>query len=365
MQNIEKIRFIDAFSGLGGFGLCVSRVAKKLGIEAECVASIEFDESCRLTYEKNFGHPQTHCDITKIDIDGLPNHNLLMGGFPCQPFSRNGKFYNKNEKTLGDDDRKNLVNYLIEILVAKQPEFFLFENVKELSTIKNSDGTSCLGTILSNIKDVGYDVEWKILDAKDYGLPQQRKRIYLVGRRGGGHGTFIWPKKTSKMPFPCVRDILEQNVDEKYLVEHTWRKRKNIKLPGYKWEKMVELYNSGEWAKPVEPTGKIEPLAILYNDTPSNGPRQQDKLYSIMGVSPTIATIVLSIPAFDTPQGWRQLTPRECARLQGYPDSYILPEKDSVAYKQVGNSIALNVVSEVISCILNPKMENSLFEGLK
>lgn len=359
------LRYIDAFSGLGGFGICASRVAKELGIESECVASIEFDEDCRKTYEKNFGHPQTHCDITKVDINSLPEHNLLMGGFPCQPFSRNGKFYNKNEKTLGEDDRKNLVNYLIEILVAKQPDLFLFENVKELTTIKNSDGSSFFNTIILNLQDIGYDVSWKVLDAKDYGLPQQRKRVYLVGRKGSEKPTFIWPKAIRKNPPVSVKDILEPVVDSKYLVEPIWRKRKNIKLPGYKWEKMVELYNSGEWAKPVEPTGKIEPLAILYNDTPSNGPRQQDKLYSIMGVSPTIATIVLSIPSFDAPQGWRQLTPRECARLQGYPDSYILPEKDSVAYKQVGNSIALNVVSEIISCMISPRIEESVTQGFK
>lgn len=352
---MPTLKYIDAFSGLGGFGICASRVAKEINIESECVASIEFDKNCRLTYEMNFGHPQTHNDITAVHPSSLPIHNLLLGGFPCQPFSRNGKFYNKNDKTLGDDDRKNLVNYLLGILEVQQPEFFLFENVKELTTIKNSDGSGCLDTILSNIREIGYQVDWKVLDAKDFGLPQQRKRIYIVGRRGSGHDEFVWPKEIHKQPALCVKDILEETVDEKYLVETLWRKRKNLRNPGYKWEAMVELYNSGRWQKPTSPTGKIEPLAILYGDTPSGGPRQQDKIYSVMGISPTIATIPLSIPTFDTPQGWRQLTPRECARLQGYPDSYILPKKDSIAYKQVGNSIALNVVSKVILSILIPE----------
>jgi len=360
---MTTLKYIDAFSGLGGFGICASRVAKEINIGSECVASIEFDKNCRLTYEMNFGHPQTHNDITTVDPGSFPIHNLLMGGFPCQPFSRNGKFYNKNDKTLGDDDRKNLVNYLLGILEVKQPEFFLFENVKELTTIKNTDGTSCFNTILSNIREIGYEVDWKVLDAKDYGLPQQRKRIYIVGRRGTGNDMFIWPEKIHKSPTPCVLDILEKDVADRYLVESVWRKRKNMKKPGYKWESMVELYNSGKWKNPSSPTGKIEPLAILYGDTPSGGPRQQDKLYSVMGISPTIATIPLSIPAFDTPQGWRQLTPRECARLQGYPDSYILPEKDSIAYKQVGNSIALNVVMKIISNILLPEKIEGVMHG--
>ena len=151
MGSISKIRFIDAFSGMGGFKLSIERAAGYFGLESECVASIEFDNDCRLTYEKNFGHPQTHCDITKIDIDELPEHDFLMGGFPCQPFSRNGKFYNKNNRTLGDDDRKNLVEYLIEILEKKRPMYFLFENVKGLLAIKKEDGSSCLETILSKI----------------------------------------------------------------------------------------------------------------------------------------------------------------------------------------------------------------------
>lgn len=357
---MQILKYIDAFSGLGGFGICASRVSKEISIESECVASIEFDNDCRKTYENNFGHPQTHNDITTVDISSLPIHNLLLGGFPCQPFSRNGKFYNKNDKTLGDDDRKNLVNYLLEILESKRPEFFLFENVKELTTIKNADGSGCLDTILSNIREIGYEVEWKVLDAKDFGLPQQRKRVYIVGRRGTGYEKFVWPRKIIQQPPVCVMDILEETVDEKYLVETVWRKRKNLRNPGYKWDTMKELYNSGRWPKPVYPTGKIEPVAILYGDTPSGGPRQQDKIYSVMGISPTIATMQLSIPTFDTPQGWRQLTPRECARLQGYPDSYILPQKDSVAYKQVGNSIALNVVSKVIYSILKPETVESI-----
>jgi DNA (cytosine-5)-methyltransferase 1 len=351
----KVMRFVDAFAGIGGFRIC-AEAAGNSDLSCECVASIEFDDACRETYARNFGHKPTHCDITKINPCELPDHDLLMGGFPCQPFSKNGKFYNHNDKTLGDDDRKNLVMYLLAILAEKSPKAFVFENVKELATIRNTDGTGFLDTLLENLKSLGYAVQYKVLDAKDFGLPQQRKRIYIVGHKGN-QDAFIWPSGVQYKR--SVSDILESKVDEKYLIEPVWRKRMNLRLPSNKWDSMVAMYESGRWPRPLAPTGEVTPLAILYGDTPSGGPRQQDKLYSVMGVSPTIATMELSVPCFDTPQGWRKLTPRECARLQGFPDSFVLPSKDAVAYKQIGNSIAINVVKSVVSMVIKQMMANS------
>jgi site-specific DNA-cytosine methylase len=151
----------------------------------------------------------------------------------------------------------------------------------------------------------------------------------------------------------CVRDILKSGVGSEYNIEHIWRKRKNLRLPGMRIEALREAYKDPTWAKErsaTSPTMEISPVAIIYGDTPSGLPRQQDKLYSTWGVSPTIATF--SIPPFDVDGIWRLLTPRECARLQGLPDTFLLPKNDVLAYHQIGNSVAQNVVSAIASNIL-------------
>ena len=343
-----KLRLLDAFAGIGGIRLGFQTAAASSGTELECVAAIEWDKEARKTYEKFFGHQPQYADITAIgDMSVLPDHDILVGGFPCQVFSRNGKFYNKNDRTLGDDDRKNLVTYLFQILAAKKPSAFMFENVKEILTIKNSDGTSFFNTIVDNANKLGYMMLWAVLDAADFGLPQQRRRVFMVGFRDSmAFNKFYFPKKCGKGT--CIRDVLEPSVDAKYLAERLWGKRKNVKLPGTRMDAMMLAYQDPKWASErvaSSPTMRINPVAIVYGDTPSGAPRQQDKLYSQWGISPTIATF--STPTVDVDGVWRLLTPRECARLQGLPDAFQLPENDHLAYRQVGNGVAQNVVSAV------------------
>lgn len=384
------IRFVDTFAGIGGFHIGVKKACSELGLTCECVKSVEFDPNACETYEKNFGiDPQGDMNQTK---DGgaklFPDHDILLGGFPCQPFSRNGKYYNKNDRKVAEDeDRALLCHRLFEILEAKQPKFFVFENVKEIATIENHDGSSVLETIIANLKSLGYLVEKEIMDSRDFGLPQQRKRMYFVGVRKDLDLYYKFPK-----PIPLttsVEDILEKKVSDKYLLKNLWRNRKigqeewsvlegigkirEIKGESKYADKLEQVwqqktngswdpdasvsrlealeiaYNSGEWDIPKEKTRSIHPVAIIYGDTPSGLPRQQDKLYSTKGVSPTIATF--STPNFDIPSGWRMLTPRECARLQGFPDDFVLPTRDSVAYKQVGNAVSTNTAAAVIKSL--------------
>ena len=343
-----KFRIVDAFAGIGGIRLGFETAANASGDEIECSAAIEFDKDSRKTYELNFGHAPQYSDITAIgDMSSVPDHDVLVGGFPCQVFSRNGKFYNKNDRTLGDDDRKNLVTYLFQILAAKKPRAFLFENVKEILTIRNTDGTKFFDTIVDNANDLGYMMLWAVLDSADFGLPQQRRRVYMVGfRDSGSFGRFYFP--SGKQGRACIRDILEPEVDQKYLAERLWSKRKNVRLSGTRMDAMRMAYESHRWVKERSadsPTSKISPVAIVYGDTPSGAPRQQDKLYSQWGISPTVATF--STPTVDVDGVWRLLTPRECARLMGLPDSFLLPANDHLAYKQVGNGVAQNVIVEI------------------
>lgn len=330
------------------------RAAKATGVETKCVAAIEFDKDSCKTYALNFGHEPEYGDITGIgDMSVLPDHDVLLGGFPCQVFSRNGKFYNKNDRTLGDDDRKNLVTYLFKILAAKRPSAFLFENVKEMLTIKNSDGTSFFETIKDNIASLGYAMVHAVLDAKDYGLPQQRRRVYMVGFRDDldSPRRFSFPAPSGSSG--CIRDVLQGEVDGKYLIERIWVNRKNVRLPGMRMDALRLAYADPKWEMERsirKPTGEILPVAIIYGDTPSGLPRQQDKLYSTWGVSPTIATF--STPPIDADGVWRLLTPRECARLQGFPDDFRLPDNNTLAYHQVGNSVAIPVVMAIATRML-------------
>lgn len=349
-----KLKIVDAFAGVGGLRMGFERAASEMGVVAKCVAAIEFDKDSRKTYLANFHHEPEYGDIRDIgDMSVLPCHDVLIGGFPCQPFSRNGKFYNKNDRTLGDDDRQHLVTYLFKILEMKRPKMFLFENVKEMMTIKNADGSLFFDTIQDNVAMLGYEMFHAVLDAKDYGLPQQRRRVYMVGFRDelDASGRFSFPEPSGTPG--CIRDILEDGVDGKYLIERLWSKRKNIKLPGMRMDALRLAYKDKRWEKERsarKPAGEILPVAIVYGDTPSGLPRQQDKLYSIWGVSPTIATF--STPPIDVDGVWRLLTPRECARLQGFPEEFVLPDNDMLAYRQVGNSVAQNVVVAVAKKML-------------
>jgi len=358
------MKYIDTFSGLGGFSLAIKEVVGKSAI---CALAIDFDKNVCQTFKTNFGI-ESYGNIRDLKNEDIPDHDIIFGGFPCQPFSRNGKWFNKNDKTLGnEEERGNLFLELVRILVSKKPKYFLFENVKGLLSMNNMDGSSCFDTIVDNLQCAGYDVHTKILDAADFGVPQQRERIFFVGIRSDLEQSFRFPE-----PFLSnlsIEDILEDKVPEKYFIANLWKKR-IIKAGGpisgrgktnhgfpkghSRYEVIKWLYDNNS-KKPTKKTGKIESVAILYGDTPSGLPRQQDKIYSIKGISPTIATF--STPAVDSPQGIRQLTPRECARLQGFPENYIFPSKDAVAYKQIGNSVAVPVIVALVKQILGNKYD--------
>jgi len=404
---MDELRLIDTFAGIGGFRLAAEAAAKEAGLKPRCVLSVEIDKSARKTYAANFGDEPRE-DMTKIPAVEFPEHDLLLGGPPCQPFSKNGKWYNKHDKTLGDDDRKNLFFRLMDVLQAKRPKFFVFENVKEIRTIRNMDGESLYyETLMENLRGCGYDVQCEVLDSKDFGLPQQRRRAYFVGTRSDLGLKYSYPEKVELAK--CVGDILEDpaKVSGDYLLSRLWKRRKygvreNDGVP-HDVDKIIEEMEAkgkegktlevelspeasfnpefatllkkrwakakaagktcltrfdvlriatkcGAWKKPDGKVKEIWPLGIIYGDTPSLLPRQQDKLYSALGVSPTIATF--STPSFDAPGGWRVLTPRECARLQGFPDTFGLHKDDGVAYHQVGNAVSVSVARAVILSLL-------------
>jgi DNA (cytosine-5)-methyltransferase 1 len=357
------LRFCDAFCGTGGFSLAAKQV---FGDTAQCVWAIDHNREVSNTFKNNFGM-DCYGDIQAIDPATIPDHDILFGGFPCQSFSRNGKWYNKNNKTIGESETRDaLFLCLAAILRVKQPSHFVFENVPGLLSMKAKDG----GQVFDHIQEeltigCGYNIMWEVLNAADFGVPQQRKRVIIFGTHTNRGISF--PPPTHERSSYAIKDVLEPKVASKYLLENIWANRKillnhgkfsdstksskkgpnhNYTMGASRYEVIKALYEESKHLHPTKNTGEIESVAILYGDTPSGLPRQQDKIYSIHGLSPTIATF--STPSVDAPDGLRMLTPRECARLQGFPDSYQLPSKDALAYKQVGNAVCIPMIAAVL-----------------
>lgn len=306
-----KFKFIDLFAGIGGIRIPF----QELG--GECVFSSEWDSFAQKTYRVNFGELPSG-DITKINALDIPDFDLLLAGFPCQPFSQAGL-------KKGFSDTRGTMFFEIErIINNKRPKAFLLENVKQL---KNHDKGRTLSVILNHLSSLNYTVDYKILRAADFGLPQNRERIYIVGF---DKEQLNFPKNfTFSFPRPLkiitrLGNILETNVDSKYTISdklyngHLKRKEKHIKKGnGFGFS----LFN--------EESPYTNTLSARYYKDGSEILIEQN------GRNP------------------RKLTPRECARLQGFPENYIIPVSDTQAYKQFGNSVAVPVIRAIANKIVN------------
>lgn len=301
-------RTVDLFAGVGGI---------RLGFENagfSTVFSNDFEPKCASTYNQNFKTSKLVVeDITKISTNDIPDCDFVLGGFPCQAFSIAGYRH-------GFDDEKgrgNLFFDVARIIKDKQPTGFLLENVKNL---KSHDNGNTFRVIESTLKDLGYFVRSKVLNSMEYGnVPQNRERIYIVGFKDKKMiDRFEFPK-----PIPLTRtinDILETDVDEKYYYngKPLYERLKddvNEKGAVYQWRRQYVRKNK----KGVCPT-----------------------LTANMGMGGHNVPIILD------DKGIRKLTPRECFRIQGFPDSYILPNiSDSALYKQAGNSVSVPVITRI------------------
>ncbi len=299
---IKRFTFIDLFAGIGGIRLAFEKQG------GECVFTSEWDKFSQQTYEANFGEVP-YGDITQIEIDDIPKHDVLLAGFPCQPFSHAGK------KMGFEDTRGTLFFDIARILKEKKPSLVLLENVKGFRSHDRGKTFQVTTTILENL---GYEVHTQVLNARDFGVPQNRERIYIVG---------INRRKTSKMEFKFpdpprtktrVGQILQKNVDEKYTIsDRLWRghkrrsKEHKAKGNGFGYS----LFNSGS-----SYTSTIS--ARYYKDG-------SEILIEQSGKNP------------------RKLTPREAARLQGFPETFVIPVSDAQAYRQFGNSVAVPVVTAI------------------
>ncbi len=312
-----KFTFIDLFAGIGGFRLAMQSLGGK------CVFTSEWDEQAKKTYEMNFGEVPFG-DITKEDTKRFipDNFDVLCAGFPCQAFSIAGK------RGGFEDTRGTLFFDVAEIIKRKQPKAIFLENVKGLF---NHDKGKTIITILNVLRnDLGYFVpDPQIINAKDFGVPQNRERVFIVGfRKDLNIDSFSYPKPTNnRVKFADVKE--KEPVSVKYYLSDTYlntlvnhKKRHESKGNGFGYE----VISDNGIANAVVCGGMGRERNLVYDD----------RLIDFTPVTHIKGTV--------NRQGIRKMTPREWARLQGYPDSYIIPVADASAYKQFGNSVAVPAI---------------------
>ena len=310
----KTITFIDLFAGIGGFRIAFESQ------KAKCVFSSEWDKFSQVTYQANFGDLPAG-DITLIDSKKIPAHDILTAGFPCQPFSNAGL------KKGFEDTRGTLFYDVARILNDKKPAMVLLENVKGF--VNHNKGKT-LRVVLDTLDELGYNTLYKVLNAKDFGVPQNRERIFIVGinRKKLGKISFEFPQPFGEVT--RLGSILENNPDDKYTISNKlWqghkRRLREHRLKG-------NGFGYGLFDEDSSHTNTIS--ARYYKD----------------------GSEILISQGKKNP---RMLTPREAARLQGYPDNFVIPVSDTQAYRQFGNSVAVPVVTQIarkmIELIQNPK----------
>ena len=357
----------------------------------------EIDKFACDTYEANFGECPSG-DITKIKAKDIPRHDILTAGFPCQPFSVAGK------KQGFADTRGTLFHEIVEILKHHQPKYFILENVPGL---KSHEGGETFRTIINSLKDAGYTVGYTAYNSKYHGVAQNRSRLYITGIKGSS--AIAWqPARFVPSNYQPQRviDILEAKVDQKYYLSPTQQKKivwykdkinnqyEPNKVGGVlKGRQKEGIFNADNLSPALMTTGNELIQAGYFGDIKSKRKdRQSNRIYNKDGLAPALATTsaaghfaidkINRIGTIDKGQqgkrvysvnslgvtvcagegsnkgqyldqhGVRKLTPRECARLQGFPDSFKIPVSDTQAYKQFGNSVTIQVVTAVAKNLL-------------
>lgn len=307
--------FIDLFAGIGGMRIAYEKAG------GHCVYSNEWNKYSQQTYFANFGE-QPDGDITKVDAKDIPDHDILVAGFPCQPFSIAGV---SKKQSLGratgfeDKTQGTLFFDICRILKEKRPKAFMLENVKNLCS---HDRGRTFKVITESLNELDYEIFYSVLDGQNY-VPQHRERILIVGfdrKRYGSNIEFEFNLNPPKHK-PVMSDILEKEPDDRYTLSD--------KLWAYLREYAAKhkAAGNGFGYGIAEPDGISRTLSARYYKDGS------EILIAQKGKNP------------------RRLTPRECARLQGFPDSFVIPVSDTQAYRQFGNSVVVPLMSNVAELV--------------
>lgn len=355
------MKYLSTFSGIGGFELGINKAYEQnnesngntikseeqsetciipntgdstdspssirdgRGEHPTCIGYSEINKYADQIYKSKFPEHKNYGDITKINAKELPDFDLFVGGFPCQAFSIAGK------RGGFDDTRGTLFFDCARILKEKQPRNFILENVKGLLS---HDNGRTFKTIINTLTELGYCVEWQVLNAKNFGVPQNRERVFIVGHLGGIPRRKVFPiagneQETSELQTPKRNIKLFNPFDEKY-------------------SDISRTLNTG-CGGPTTKNGQIV-IEQLNNPTHSN-----DRVYGTDGLSPTLNTMQGGNrqPFIPENSRIRRLTPLECERLMAYPDGWTEGLSDTQRYKTLGNGIVSNVVAEVVKRLDN------------
>ncbi len=313
--------FIDLFAGIGGFRIPLQDAGGR------CVFSSEFNVHAQNVYEMNYGD-MPFGDITRIPMEYIPRHDVLTAGFPCQPFSISGKMKGF------EDTRGTLIYNVFRIIEAKQPKVVFLENVKHL--VYHNEGKT-LKTILEGLENLGYICSHKVLNASDFGVPQNRERIIIIGSKDKAFDF----NKLKALPQKNIKDIMDppgtqfEYLKEPYtILENYKRQPSGLIFAGYR--------NKAIRKAGVRPG--TENLSRVH--------KQPNRIYHIDGVHP-------AIPSQETSgRFWiydgttvRKLTINECYRLMGFPDTFIKDRNLGEEYRQIGNSVCIPMIREIVEQI--------------
>ncbi|EHN8801047.1 DNA cytosine methyltransferase [Enterobacter asburiae] len=403
------IKFIDLFSGTGGIRLGFEQAMNQLSMKHECVYSCEIDKKACLSYQLNFGE-NPYGDITKVDASTLPDFDFLLAGFPCQAFSHAG------QRKGFEDTRGTLFFDVARILKEKKPKFFLLENVRGL--ISHDKGNT-YKVIENTLKELGYGVDYLLLNSSSFSVPQNRVRIYIFGVLNtqpkmtlrtnlGAVDSHDFKNKVKEFNnIKYIKDILDPIVDEKYVCSqkfqnmikkahpdlneihgyrlidyrggkslHSWElgikgectpeeinfmnllisnRRKKIfgthkDGKSLSKEQIMTFYPSIDFDEVTESLIKKGYLSIkdgLYNPVCGNMSFEVFKFLDPESISITLTASDSNRLGIYHNNILRKITPRECARIQGYPETYLLLEDDNAVYKQMGNGVSVPVIKAV------------------
>lgn len=319
-KSLSNLKFIDLFAGLGGFRLALESFG------AKCVYSNEWEPNVKKVYQNNFGDiPEG--DITLVDEETVPEHDILCAGFPCQAFSISGKQRGFN------DSRGTLFFDVARIIQCKKPKIVFMENVKNFAS---HDNGKTLEVVKKIMDELGYTFNFSILNAADFGVPQKRERIYMVCfRKDLNLPEFSFPK-----PFILKKHVEDYLIADENLVKHLYIERSDT----YMNPAIKENYSN-----------KTIRLGIV------NKGGQGERIYSTKGIAITLSAngggVFAKTGGYRINGKNRKLHPRECARLMGYPDWYQLDTNTVQAYKQLGNSVVIDVIqlitAEISNCYIN------------
>ena len=314
---MKQLKFIDLFCGIGGFHYAMHAACQHLDLQPRLVFASDIDPPAQDAYELNLG-TRPAGDITKIDADDIPAHDILLGGFPCQAFSIIG------DRKGFEDTRGTLFFDIARILERKRPKGFVLENVKQLS---GHDGGRTLKRIISTLESLGYETKFEILNALDFGLPQKRERIFIVG----------WERKLSfdwavpEYKRETLSRLLQREVNDSYYASQNIRERRQ------KFVKVEQLKTKGPTIWHENKSGNIS--AYNYSCALRAGAS-----YNYLLVN-----------------GERRLTEREMLRLQGFPDSHTISHSYSTMRRFAGNALPIPIATAVIFKLLdrNLKVKNA------